>query len=136
MSAVSIASVVFGVLLIAFRLPMLVAPQASLGWLRALIAHDAGIRVLGVFIGVLGVAGLGATWGAGGWLAWLLSGLSCLMLAGAGLVGFAPGVYRRLAEGLLSTFDDGAVLRVIGFFGSCVGVFFVWAGLTGAGGPG
>jgi hypothetical protein len=118
-----------GLLIVATRVPLAVAPKRTLSLFRALIATAGRVRLLAVFVGLLGlgfvatapaaVATHPKTAGALGLLGW------CWIGAFAFLMLFPRG-YQALGEGFLLVFSDETTLRVLGVLGTLIGLAVVW----------
>lgn len=54
MSAVGIVSIAVGVVTVCGRIPLVVAPAATLRWFKGMIMTNGRIRVLGAFVLLLG----------------------------------------------------------------------------------
>ena len=129
MSALAIASIAFGVLIIATRGPLVFAPVATLGAYRGLLASDARVRILGALVMVLGLALALSARGVEGTAAGILGGLGWIMLGMAVLLLIAfPCFYRELAVSVIDAIEDAA--PAIGALGVAIGVLFVYLGLA------
>lgn len=123
------ATLALALLVIVTRAPLLVAPEATIGLFRSLIAKRARIRLLGTMCVPLAAA-LALTAPSAvsahptaspaltllGW--WLLAVSFWLLLW--------PRGYQFVAEGFLDTITDVTVLRVLGAIGTVVGVALAW----------
>ena len=56
MSAVGIVTIALGVLMMCRRVPLLVAPEATLRWFKETVASNSRLRTLGAFLVPLGPA--------------------------------------------------------------------------------
>jgi hypothetical protein len=118
-----------GLLIVATRVPLAVAPKRTLALFRALIATAGRVRMLAVFVGLLGLGFVATAPGAVpthpdaaavlGVLGWIWIG------AGAFLMLF-PRAYQALGEGFLAVFSDETTLRVLGVLGTLIGLAIVW----------
>ena len=126
MTQLAVVSVVAGIVVIAARAPLAIAPVASSTGIRWLIDSDARIRVAGGIFGAIGLAMIlaanasdhDAAWAIlyGGW-AWAAAGI--LLVA-------APSVYRDIAQRVLK---DSWRMRVLGAIGALFGVLVVYLGI-------
>ena len=63
MSAVSIMSIIFGIVIIVGRAPLVFAPGATLRLIRRIINNKDSLRIVGIITAVLGVALIATAWG-------------------------------------------------------------------------
>ena len=132
MSGIGLVSVVIGIVIIATRAPLIVAPRPTLALYARLLATRARVRVVGLNAALLGVAALASAWGADrmapqfvGALGWLLAGMGAWVL-------LAPDRYRRFSQNLLATLRDAvdpAILRGIGLLAVSFGGFLIHLGV-------
>ena len=131
MSAAGIVTIALGVLVVAGRGALLVAPEATLGWFKRTIASNGRLRTLGVFLMALGAAmvwasasedsGLGTFLGIFGW--------GILVISAPVLVLF-PGVYRAIANPFMPSDTGGYFLwRFAGLAGAAIGVLIIYFGV-------
>ncbi|MBW2232052.1 MAG: hypothetical protein JRH17_16850 [Deltaproteobacteria bacterium] len=128
MSMLAWTSIGLGCFVIATRGPLLVAPAATLDFLRWILGAPIRIRLLGLV-----VTGLGALMILGssaeervfasilsffGWYA---------VVAGFGSLVLFPSLYKALAEWLIDNMAD--VMQPLGGFGVALGIALVWFGL-------
>ena len=131
MSAVGILTIALGVLVVCGRVPLLLAPEATLRWFKETIASDNRLRTLGAFLVTLGAAmvWVGASEDSG--LATFLTviGWGILGVSALALVLF-PGVYRAMADPFLPSDTSGSLFlwRFAGLAGMAVGVLIVYFG--------
>ncbi len=132
MSALGIACIVLGILVILSRGPPIFAPEATLRVYRNLIATNARLRVVGFVLAALGAALVRSGWGVDGLATQALSVLGWL-LCFAGLAALLfPGPWRRVGDSVLSSASesvDTALLRVLGVIAVAVGAAVVYLGL-------
>ena len=129
MSALAIASIAFGILIIATRAPLVFAPVATLGAYRGLLASDSRVRILGGFAIVLGLALALSARGVEGVAAGILGGLGWILVVMSALLPIAfPRFYRELAASLLDAIEDAA--PALGALGVAFGILFVYLGLA------
>ncbi len=129
MSGLAIVSVVVGILIVATRGPLVVAPVATLGVYRALLASDSRVRLIGVCVIALGLALALSARGMEGAAAGFLGGFGWVMAVGAVLLLLAfPRFYRELAVSVLDAIEDAA--PALGAVGVAFGVLFVYLGLA------
>ena len=130
-SALSLVCIALGVFTIATRAPLLFAPKATLRVVDMLLATNTRIRVVGVFLGGVALAILGALRGASAGTALsLLSLLGWIMAFACAFLLVAPRGYRALVVIFLDEMRDGELARVLGGFGVIAGLAIVWMGFA------
>ncbi len=132
MEPVGIVSIVLGLFIVCSRGFMVMAPAASVRWLkRFIISSDGRIRTTGAFLVSLGAV---TVWGGSAEdsdlapilfvVGWYIVALSALLLV------LFPGAYRALVLAFLPS-DPGARLvgwQLMGLIGVIFGGFFIFAG--------
>ncbi len=131
MNAIAVVSILFGLLIIATRGPLIFAPEGTIRVFLRLIETPARIRALACVLLLIGLASLGSVSGGGGTLAVVIEVIGWWMLAASGFLLLAPSVYQRLARNIMEAFGASA-LRAIGFLGVGVGALFVYFGAAAA----
>ena len=125
-------SIVFGVILIVVRSPLIFAPERTIDFYRRLIATDTRVRIVGVLLAVIGLSMIGLAWGSTETVPRVLFGFGWFLAVGAAvLLGFSSR-WRRMAESFLDLARDGMdplVLRAIGVLAVAIGALFVYLGL-------
>ena len=131
MNAVEIVAIVLGVFLVCSRGALLLTPEATLDWIKGVIATNGRTRLFGGFMLILGAAMAWAGASEESALAtiltifgWVIVGV-CLL----GLVLF-PGVYRAIGNAVLPSDSSGRLLswRFRGLAGVVAGVLFIYFG--------
>lgn len=126
-------AVVLGVLVIAFRGPLIFAPEATTHFYRSLMATQMRTRILGLVVGLLGIALLVMGWEPQGAVAHVLVGIGWLMALGALFIVLAPSLYMRLADGVFDWAESGAdpaILRGLGLVAVVLGALLIYWGLA------
>jgi hypothetical protein len=134
MNVVGIATIALGLFVLATRLPLVVAPAATVMAYRSALGTIPRVRGIGVVVVLLGAA---ATWAGtteNSALAGILTILGCwVVLLGGGCLLLFPGTYREFVYALLP--EEGAVellkWRVLGALGSILGLTLVYYGVLG-----
>jgi hypothetical protein len=130
-SEVGVASIVFGVVMVCSRGPLLLAPAATLGWFERLIETNGRIRALGAVALMLGTAMVWAGASEHGGLAtillvigWAVIGSSTLALV------LFPATYRSIAEAVLPSDTDEDLIgwRFLGLLGVIIGGLLIYYG--------
>jgi hypothetical protein len=130
MTQLAFVSVVAGALIIAVRAPFVLAPEASTGRGRWVVASRTRIRVAGALFAPLGLAMVLAASGSDQGAAWVISVVGWFwLLAAVFLLLSFTSLYQRIALGILDALDDPAVMRVLGGIGVLFGVFLVYLGV-------
>ena len=128
MNAVSVMSIIFGIIIILGRAPLLFEPEASLRLIRRIINNKGSLRIVGVFTVVLGMALIASAWDVHHdaalilyWLGWLL------FFAGFVELIFTAFV-QRIAIVVWSMGNKTA--RIIGVLAFIIGAFFIYLGIA------
>ena len=130
MNAVGIVSIALGVPVACGRGAMVVAPAATLRWIKGMIRTNGRIRVFGAFVLPVGAtmvwAGASEDSGLAGFL--LLIGLGTAGIAP--LMVLFPGAYRALANAFLPSDPSGSLTgwRMAGLAGVIAGVLLIYFG--------
>ena len=132
MSAVGVASIAMGILILCARGPFLVAPVAALRFTESLIETNTRIRILGGIVLPLGVLMVWAGTAEHSILArvlviwgWANAGIGLLALL------LFPDLYRVLVTAFLPVTrqESFAGWRFIGFIGVAIGVLMIYGGV-------
>lgn len=128
MSTVSLMSIIFGIVIIVGRAPLVFAPEATLRLIRRIINNKGTLRMVGIFTAVLGLAMIASAWGADelaaliiAWLGWLII---CAAIAELILTSFV----QRIAISIWNM--KNATARILGLFSVVVGSFFIYLGIV------
>jgi uncharacterized protein YjeT (DUF2065 family) len=126
----SIFLVVFGLLIVVTRAPLIFAPRATRDLIMKLLETDARTRALGLFMAVFGGTGVWAAYDVPGILAAVISFI-CLFAANVGVFAMIrrPAWSRQLAEQVWNKFSEPA-LRVIGGIAVLFGLGLAYYGFT------
>lgn len=121
-------SIIFGIVIIVGRAPLVVAPEATLRLIRKIINNKGTLRIVGIFTAVLGLALIAAAWNADqsatlilSWLGWLIF---CAALAELIFTAFV----QRIAISIWSMGNTTA--RILGLVAVVIGAFFIYLGLA------
>jgi hypothetical protein len=132
MSKVGLVSIAVGVLSVCNRGLLLVAPGATLRWIKRMIETSSRIRVLGAVVLILGATMVWAGASEDSVLATVLSVFGWAMVAMGTLVMMLfPGVYRAMANAVLPSDPSGSLLlwRFRGLAGVIAGVLLMYYGV-------
>jgi uncharacterized protein YjeT (DUF2065 family) len=128
MSAISIMSIIFGIIIILGRAPLLFEPEATLLLVRRIINKKSALRIVGVFTAVLGLALVASAWNVRQSLALILYWIGwALFFAGIAELIFTAFV-QRLANAVWSMGNTTA--RILGVFAVIIGTFFIYLGVA------
>lgn len=127
MSAVSIMSIIFGIIIIVGRAPLVVAPGATLRLIRRIINNRDTLRIVGVFTGVLGLALIASAWNADHSAALILSWLGWLIFCAALVELIFTAFVQRIAISIWSM--NNTTARILGLVAVIIGAFFIYLGL-------
>ena len=128
MSSLALISVIYGILIVVNRLPLVLVPQATTRFYRKLLADDTRIRIMGVFGALLGLAMIISAWRSEQSAALIVLAFGCFVVfvTVVLVLGFIS-TYKKIAEGFLDL--DPAAHRVFGAVLTGIGVFFIYLGL-------
>ncbi len=130
MSAVGIVTIALGVLMMCGRVPLLVAPEATLRWFKETIASNGRLRTLGAFPVTLGAAMVWAGVSEDSGLGTFLTVFGWGFLGASALLVLFPGVYRAIANPFMPSDTSGLFLwRFAGLAGTVVGVLIIYFGV-------
>ena len=131
MNAVGIVSIALGVLVACARLPLALAPAATLRWFKRLIETNRNLRIFGAALVVLGATLVWAGSTADTTLASVLEFFGWLIIAiSTFLLVIFPAAYRAFAIGLLPPDDEENLRgwRLIGILGTIAGLVLIYFG--------
>ena len=131
MDPLAIVCFVIGIVIIAFRGPLIFAPQRTLRFYESVIATDARARLLGAILAAMGVAILVSGSGTAVFPFRVLGGFGWLLTVAGALVLLFPPTYRRIGYSVLEFTKRSVgpiVLRAIGVIAVAIGVAFIYLG--------
>ena len=128
MSTVSLMSIIFGILIIVGRAPLIFAPGATLRLIRRIINNKGTLRMVGIFTAVLGLAMIASAWGADELAALIIAWLGWLIVCAAVVELIFTSFIQRIAISIWSMSNSTA--RILGLFSVVVGAFFVYLGIV------
>ncbi len=132
MDAASLFCIGLGILIIASRAPLIVAPRAVLGWFqRTAFETNTRARIFAVVMAAMAAGLILLDFGAGvipslfeGW-GWLTAAVTLWAL-------LFPGLFRRFYNGAMDFFEhsvDDALLRGMGVLGLLFGLWMIYFGV-------
>lgn len=130
MSALAIAIIIFGLLILVTRGPLVYAPDKARNRLIGLFDSERKMRMMGITIAALGAFFIWAADGAtGGWaVAVYLFGILALMISLLSMIPF-PGRMQPLATRIWKGFSE-TTLRLIGLTSTVFGAWLLFVGFT------
>ena len=132
MKGLSVFCIVFGILIVVSRGPLIFAPNATLrAWDRLIFATNARLRAFGVFVGILAVSLILLPFGEGG-LAKFLHGLGWVVAAETLWILLLPNLFRGFARSVfhfLESSVDDVILRFGGLLAVLAGLALVYVGI-------
>jgi uncharacterized protein YjeT (DUF2065 family) len=128
MSAVSVMSIIFGIIIIVGRAPLVVAPEATLRLVRRIINNKGSLRIVGIFSAVLGMALIASAWGADQIIALILYWLGWLIFCAALAELIFTAFVQRIAISIWSMKNSTA--RILGLVAVIIGAFFIYLGIA------
>lgn len=127
MSAVSVMSIIFGIIIIVGRAPLVVAPEATLRLVRRIINNKGTLRIVGVFTAVLGIALIASAWDVRQSAALILYWLGWVLFFAAIVELIFTAFVQRIAISIWSMKHSTA--RILGLVAVVIGAFFIYLGL-------
>jgi uncharacterized protein YjeT (DUF2065 family) len=128
MSAVSVMSIIFGIVIIVGRAPLVVAPGATLRLIRRIISNKGSLRIVGIFSVVLGLALIASAWNVDQSAALILSWLGWLIFCAALVELIFTAFVQKIAISIWSMGNMTA--RILGLVAVIIGAFFIYLGLA------
>jgi uncharacterized protein YjeT (DUF2065 family) len=128
MSAVSVMSIIFGIIIIVGRAPLVVAPGATLRLIRRIINNKGTLRIVGIFSAVLGVALVAAAWDVRQSAALILYWLGWLLFFAALVELIFTAFVQKIAISIWSMKNSTA--RILGIVAVVIGAFFIYLGIA------
>jgi len=130
MSVLAIAIIVFGLLILVTRVPLVYAPDKTRARLVGLFDSERKMRMMGLAIAALGAFFIWATDGAtGGWAVTVyLFGILALMISLLCMIPF-PGRMQPVATRVWQGFGV-TTLRLIGLTSTVFGAWLIYVGFT------
>lgn len=128
MSAVAVVSIIFGIVIILGRAPLVFAPDTTLRLVRRIINNKGSLRIVGVFTAVLGMALIASAWKADQSAALVLFWIGWLIFCAAIVELIFPAFVQRIAIPIWSM--NNTTARIVGFFAVIIGAFFIYLGIA------
>jgi len=128
MNAVSVMSIIFGIVIILGRAPLVFAPGATLRLIRRIINNKGTLRIVGIFTAVLGVALIASAWDVRQSAALILYWLGWLLFFAALVELIFTAFVQRIAIAIWSMKNSTA--RILGVFAVIIGAFFIYLGIA------
>jgi uncharacterized protein YjeT (DUF2065 family) len=128
MSAVSVMSIIFGIVIILGRAPLVLAPDAALRLIRRIINNKGTLRIVGIFTAVLGVALIAAAWDVRQSAALILYWLGWLLFFAALVELIFTAFVQKIAIAIWSMKNSTA--RLLGLVAVVIGAFFIYLGIA------
>jgi uncharacterized protein YjeT (DUF2065 family) len=128
MSAVSVMSIIFGIVIIVGRAPLVFAPDTTLRLIRRIINNKGTLRIVGIFTAVLGLALIASAWNADHSAALILSWLGWLIFCAAVVELIFTAFVQRIANAIWNM--NNLTARILGVFAVVIGAFFVYLGIV------
>ena len=131
MNMTGIVSIVFGVMIVCTRAPLVFAPASALGWFKAIVESNRGIRLMVSAMLPLGLMMMWAGASESSGLAGVLFIIGCFISVALVLIFMFPTGYGMFALAVLpATESESAFVgwRVVGLVAICIGGLFIYAG--------
>ena len=127
MSTVSLMSIIFGILIIVGRAPLIFAPDAALRLIKRIINDKGTLRIVGIVTAVLGMALIASAWNVRQSAAIILYWLGWFMFFAALVELIFTAFVQRIAISIWSMKNSTA--RILGLVAVVIGAFFIYLGL-------
>jgi hypothetical protein len=121
-------SIIFGIIIIVSRAPLVVAPEATLRLVRRIINDKGSLRIVGVFTGVLGLALIVSAWNADQTIALILYWIGWLAFCAALAELIFTAFVQKIAISIWSIRNSTA--RILGLIAVIIGALFVYLGIS------
>ena len=128
MNAVSLVSIIFGIVIILGRAPLVFAPGATLRLIRRIINSKSLLRIVGIITAVLGLALVASAWGVDQSAALIIYWLGWFILFAAAVELIFTAFVQRIANSIWNMKNSTA--RIVGIVSVVVGALFVYLGLV------
>jgi uncharacterized protein YjeT (DUF2065 family) len=128
MSAVSVMSIIFGIVIILGRAPLVFAPGAALRLVRRTINNKGTLRIVGIFTAVLGLTLIAAAWDVHQSAALILYWLGWLIFCAALVELIFTAFVQRITISIWSM--NNTTARILGIVAVVIGAFFIYLGLA------
>jgi uncharacterized protein YjeT (DUF2065 family) len=128
MSAVSVMSIIFGIVIILGRAPLVFAPDAALRLILRIINNKSTLRIVGIFTAVLGLALIASAWDVHQSAALILYWLGWLIFCAALVELIFTAFVQRIANAVWSM--KNLTARILGLVAVVIGAFFIYLGLA------
>lgn len=117
-----------GLLIVAARLPLLIAPARTVSAYRSMLGTNQRVRIMGVVLAGIGVLVLWGSSGVERTAAHVMYAFGWFMELSALFLTVAPATYRSLADVILDMGDE--VMRVGGALGTALGAYLIYFALV------
>ena len=128
MSAISVMSIIFGIVIIVTRAPLIFAPDAALRLIKRIISDKSTLRIVGIITAVLGLALIASAWNADQTIALILYWLGWLIFCAALAELIFTAFVQRIAISIWSMRNSTA--RILGLVAVVIGAFFIYLGIA------
>ena len=130
MNGVAAVSIALGIIIIVSRAPLIFAPEATRSIYLKLLATNTRIRIMGLFVGAMGIAMILSARGSPETSALLILAIGYFLV----FVMIFPfmiftSIIKLIAEAVLSGTDD-LILRGMGVIAVIIGALFIWLGIS------
>ncbi|MHC4790965.1 MAG: hypothetical protein ACYS8Y_05955 [Planctomycetota bacterium] len=128
MSNLALISIIFGILIIVGRVPLVFAPDTALKFIRRVINKNIILRIVAIPTALLGSAMIISAWGSDQSTALIILLLGSFIAFMAVLELFFTSFIQRIANHIWNM--DNLKARILGLFSVVIGAFFIYLGLV------
>ena len=131
MNSLALVSILWGILFIISRAPLLFAPRVTIGIYRRMLSTSARIRIMGIFITALSLVTFISAQNSDLVAAeffllfsWILTFFSVFILL------IFPAIYKKILDFALNLFSESITSRVMMIIPIGLGVFLIYLGIV------
>jgi uncharacterized protein YjeT (DUF2065 family) len=130
MSKLALVSIIFGTIIILTRGPIIFAPEAARKFiLESIFSSNTRIRIIGIFVVVLGMIMINVAQGYDLNAALIIKYLGWyLLIVAFPILLVFTSIYKDIVINIMGNMDV-LILRIIGIFGVGLGALFIYLGL-------
>lgn len=128
MSNLSLISIIFGIIIIIGRSPLLFAPDITLKLIRKVINKKIILRILSIPTALLGLVMITSAWGSDQLAALIILVLGWIIVFGAILELIFTSFIQRIAKSIWDM--NNSIAQILGFLSLVLGAFFIYIGFV------
>ena len=128
MSDLALISIIFGILIVVGRAPLVFAPDTAIRFIRRVINKKIVLRIMGIPTALLGLAMIFSAWGSDQSAALIILLLGWFIAFMAVLELIFTSFIQRIANSIWNM--DNSLARILGLLSVVLGAFFIYIGLV------